>query len=124
MAEDPGSDATGTDTESDATGTAPAEGETDLDTEAIHSGTGGEPPGALTTPIYANSTYEYDSPTERGGRYRYSRMAEPTRDDLETAIGTLESAAHASTFASGMAAIDAVLSLLSAGDHVVTGTSL
>lgn len=102
-----------------------ADGETvDLATRAIHSEGCQDTNGALTTPIYANVTYEYDSPTDLGGAYRYSRMAEPTRDDLETVIADLEEAGHASAFASGMAAIDAVFSLLSTDDHVIAGDSL
>ena len=79
---------------------------------------------ALVTPIYANVTYQYDTPSERGGEYRYSRMANPTARDLETVLAELEGADHASVFASGMAAIDSVFSLLSAGDHIVAGNSL
>jgi cystathionine gamma-lyase len=51
-------------------------------------------------------------------------MSEPTRDDLEALLADLEGGTDASAFASGMAAVDAVLSLLSAGDHVVAGHSL
>ena len=93
-----------------------------LDTASIHAGER-ETNDALVTPIYANATYRYDSPSERG-EYRYSRMAAPTRADLEAVVADLEGAAHARVFASGMAAIDAVFSLLSAGDHVVAGNSL
>ncbi|MEF8782736.1 MAG: PLP-dependent aspartate aminotransferase family protein [Haloarculaceae archaeon] len=96
----------------------------DLDTRGIHGGQGRDQYGALTTPIYANVTYEYDSPTDLGGPHRYSRMSEPTRDDLEALLADLEGGSHASAFASGMAAIDAIFSLLSAGDHVVAGATL
>jgi cystathionine beta-lyase/cystathionine gamma-synthase len=95
-----------------------------LATRGIHGGQQHDQYGALTTPIYANATYEYDSPTDLGGPHRYSRMSEPTRDDLEALLADLEGGSHASAFASGMAAIDAVLSLLSAGDHVVAGATL
>ncbi|ELZ30393.1 Cys/Met metabolism pyridoxal-phosphate-dependent protein [Halogeometricum pallidum JCM 14848] len=94
-----------------------------LDTRAIHAGEQ-KPDNALVTPIYANATYEYESSTALGGRYRYSRMSAPTRGDLESVVANLEGATHAYAFASGMAAIDAVFSLLSAGDHVVAGSSL
>jgi cystathionine beta-lyase/cystathionine gamma-synthase len=94
------------------------------DTRGIHGGRQDDQYGALTTPIYANATYEYESPTELGGSHRYSRMSEPTRDDLEALLAELEGGTHASAFASGMAAIDAVFSLLSAGDRIVAGDTL
>jgi len=97
---------------------------TPLHTAGIHGGSDHDQYGALTTPVYANATYEYETPTDLGGPHRYSRMSEPTRDDLESVLAELEGGTHASAFASGMAAIDAVLSLLSAGDHVVAGESL
>ena len=100
------------------------ESERRLATRGIHAGEQSASNDALTTPIYANATYEYASATELDGDYRYSRMAEPTRDELEATIASLEGAPHASTFASGMAAIDAGFSLLAAGDHVIAGDSL
>ena len=112
------------DTDGRTTGDSTADRETEtLDTRAIHAGEA-KPDNALVTPIYANATYEYESSTALGGRYRYSRMSAPTRGDLEAVVANLEGATHASAFASGMAAIDSVFSLLSAGDHVVTGSSL
>ena len=95
-----------------------------FETREVHAGTGGDPHGALVTPIYANSTYEYGTPTETRGDHRYSRMSSPTRDVLESVFADLHGAAHASAFASGMAAIDAVFSLVSAGERVVAGRSL
>jgi len=106
------------------TGEAGDGGDGPLHTRGIHGGEFRDQYGALTTPIYANATYEYDSPTDLGGPHRYSRMSEPTRDDLEALLADLEGGTDASAFASGMAAVDAVLSLLSAGDHVVAGHSL
>jgi cystathionine beta-lyase/cystathionine gamma-synthase len=95
-----------------------------LRTRGIHGGDHADQYGALTTPIYANATYEYETATNLGGPHRYSRMSEPTREDLESVLRELEGGTHASAFASGMAAVDAVLSLVSAGDHVVAGDSL
>ncbi len=92
-----------------------------FETRAIHAGQ--EPDsetGALMTPIHANSTYEQDGPGEHRG-YEYSRTGNPTRTDLETNLANLESGSHARCFASGMGAINTVLNLLSAGDHVVAG---
>ncbi len=95
-----------------------------FETREIHSRRTPDAHGALTSPIYANATYEYATPTDRRGDHRYSRMSAPTRDDLEAAFAGLEGGSHASAFASGMAAIDAVFSVLSAGDHVVAGQNL
>lgn len=96
------------------------------ETREIHAGQTPDEHGALMTPIYANSTFAYETPTEPRGEYRYSRMAEPTRDALEGLVAGLEGNADADAyaFASGMAAIDAVLSTLSPGDHVVAGRNL
>jgi len=92
-----------------------------FETRSIHAG---QPPdaetGALMTPIYANSTYVQDAPGEDRG-YEYSRTGNPTRTALEANIASLEGGAYGRAYASGMAAIDAVLSLVGAGEHVVTG---
>lgn len=100
------------------------ESEERFETRSVHVGMGVDDHGALVPPIYANATYAYDSPTETEGEYRYSRMAEPTRDALEASFADLEGGDEAFAFASGMAAIDAVFSLLKPGEHVVTGDSL
>lgn len=95
-----------------------------FETRAIHAG---QPPdgdtGALMTPIYANSTYEQDAPGEDRG-YEYSRTGNPTRSALEANLASLEGGQYCRAYASGMAAIDAVVSVLSAGDHVVTGDDI
>ncbi len=92
-----------------------------IETRSIHAGQQPDPEtGALMTPIHANSTYEQDAPGEHRG-YEYSRTGNPTRTDLEANLASLEGAAHGRAFASGMASINTVLNLLSAGDHVVTG---
>ena len=93
-------------------------------TDEVHATERTDPHGALTTPIYANATYEYDTTAAPRGAHRYSRMSGPTRDELEAAIARLEGGTDASAFASGMAAIDATFSLLDSGDHVVAGESL
>lgn len=95
-----------------------------FETKEIHAGQNPDGHGALMTPIYANSTYAYETPTELRSKYRYSRMAEPTRSDLEEIVARLEGGECTRTFASGMAAIDSLFSTLSAGDHVVAGQNL
>jgi cystathionine gamma-lyase len=92
-----------------------------FETRSIHAG---QPPdeetGAVMPPIYATSTYVQDGPGEDRG-YEYSRTGNPTRTALEANLAALEGAEYGRAFASGMAAIDTVLHLLSAGDHVVAG---
>ena len=93
-------------------------------TKAIHAGVTPDPQtGAVMTPIYQTSTYAQPSPGEHRG-YEYSRTDNPTRSVLQAQLAALESAEHALVFSSGLAAIDAVLNLLRAGDHVVAGDDL
>lgn len=92
-----------------------------IETRAIHAGQeSDEETGALMTPIFANSTYAQDAPGDHRG-YEYSRTGNPTRTDLEENLASLEGGEFGRTFSSGMGAINTVLNLLEAGDHVVTG---
>src|SRR5271156_3568268 len=93
-------------------------------TRAIHDGQEPDPlTGAVTVPIYATSTYVQQGIGEHKG-YEYSRVSNPTRTRLEENLASLEGGAAAPVFASGMAAINAVATLLKAGDHVVCGNDL
>lgn len=88
-------------------------------TTAIH--TGSEPDeatGSVTVPIYQTSTYAQDALGKNKG-YEYARTQNPTRFALERNVAALEGARFGFAFASGMAAIDATLRLVKAGDHVV-----
>jgi cystathionine gamma-lyase len=90
-----------------------------LETLAIHAGQAPDPTtGAIMTPVYLTSTYVQDGPGGHKG-FEYSRTRNPTRDALEGCLAALEGGRHGLAFASGLAASDAVLHLLSAGDHVV-----
>jgi cystathionine gamma-lyase len=90
-----------------------------LETLAIHAGQTPDPTtGAVMTPVYLTSTYVQDGPGGHKG-FEYSRTRNPTRDALEGCLAALEGGRHGLAFASGLAATDAVLHLLSAGDHVV-----
>jgi len=92
-----------------------------FETRAIHAGQDpDEETGALMTPIFANSTYVQDGPGEHRG-YEYSRTGNPTRTDLEENLASLEGGEYGRAFSSGMGAINTVLNLLEAGDHVVAG---
>ncbi len=100
---------------------AESSGEGAFDTRAIHAGQPPDPhTGAVMTPIYATSTFAQDAPGEHRG-YEYARTDNPTRAALEANLASLEGGAHGRAFASGMAAINTVLNLLAAGDHVVVG---
>src|SRR5258707_4890878 len=88
-------------------------------TIAIHSGQ--EPDattGSVTVPIYQTSTYAQEALGKNKG-YEYARTQNPTRAALERNIAALEGAKFGFAFASGMAAIDATLRLVKAGDHLV-----
>ncbi|HET9596734.1 MAG TPA: cystathionine gamma-synthase [Anaeromyxobacteraceae bacterium] len=88
-------------------------------TQAIHAGQRPDPTtGAVMTPVYFTSTYVQSSPGVHKG-YEYSRTQNPTRDALQGCLAALEGARHALAFASGLAATDALLHLLDAGDHVL-----
>lgn len=95
-----------------------------FETNEIHPDTEPDPYGAVIPPIYTAATFTYESPTERSSDFRYGRMDAPTRRHLESTIASLEGATYAFAFASGMAAIDTVFSLLEPGDHIVAGASL
>ncbi|HXI23449.1 MAG TPA: cystathionine gamma-synthase [Pyrinomonadaceae bacterium] len=88
-------------------------------TTAIHAGQ--EPDsatGAVTVPIYQTSTYAQEGLGRNKG-FEYARTSNPTRLALERNLAALEGAKFGYAFASGMAAIDATLRLVKAGDHVV-----
>jgi len=93
-------------------------------TRAIHAGQEPEPAtGAVNVPIYASSTYVQEEIGKHKG-YEYSRVSNPTRDRLETNLAALEGGTSSRVFASGMAAINAIASMLKAGDHIVAGHNL
>lgn len=90
-----------------------------FETRAIHAGQPPDPvTGAVVTPVSLATTFAQDAVGEHRG-YEYSRSANPTRRALEECVADLEQAAAALAFASGLAAEDAVLHLLSPGDHVI-----
>ena len=95
-----------------------------LPTRAVHAGQEPEPlAGAVTTPIFQTSTYVQDALGRHKG-HEYARVSNPTREALERNVAALEGGTHGLAFASGMAAIDSVLTLLSSGDHVVCGENV
>ncbi|HKN17917.1 MAG TPA: PLP-dependent aspartate aminotransferase family protein [Candidatus Sulfotelmatobacter sp.] len=98
--------------------------QTGFATRAIHDGQQPDPlTGAVNVPIYLTSTYVQQGIGENKG-YEYSRVSNPTRDRLEENLASLEGGVAARVFGSGMAAINAIASMLKAGDHVVCGDDL
>src|SRR5690349_12318141 len=88
-------------------------------TRAVHAGHIADPlAGAVMTPIYQTSTYVQDGLGRHKG-YEYARTQNPTRGALEANVAALESGTAGFAYASGMAAIGAIMTLLQAGDHVV-----
>jgi cystathionine beta-lyase/cystathionine gamma-synthase len=88
-------------------------------TRCIHAGQEPDPStGAIITPIYQTSTYVQDGLGRHKG-HEYARTSNPTRSALEANVAALEGGRAGFAFASGMAAIGAIASLLQAGDHVV-----
>ena len=79
--------------------------------------------GAIITPIYQTSTYVQEALGQHKG-YEYARTQNPTREALERSVAALEGATHGFAFASGLAAADGVLKLLSSGRAAILGYTM
>lgn len=100
-----------------------------LSTKAIHVGSPNDPvTGAVAFPIYQTSTYSQDVPGQpreyQGKKLSYGRSENPTRTALENAVASLENAKIGVAFATGLAAINAILLTLKTGDHVIAAQDL
>jgi len=95
-------------------------------TLAIHAGQHPEDAsGAIMTPIYQTSTYVQDGVARPRDGHEYARVANPTRTALERNLAALEGGARAAAFASGLAAIEAIVkTCVSAGEHIVCGDNV
>lgn len=92
---------------------------TNLKTKVIHGGIAMDSTtGAVSVPIYQTSTYQQDA-LGQPKAYEYSRSGNPTRHALERLIADLEGGIQGFAFGSGLAGIHAVLSMFSAGDHII-----
>ena len=90
-----------------------------ISTKCVHAGqTPDKQTGAIMTPIFQNSTYAQESPGIHKG-FEYSRTQNPTRKVLESCLSSLENAKYGHCFASGCAAITAIMLGLKPGDHIV-----
>ena len=98
--------------------------DTHFATQAVHAGQRPDDvTGAIMSPIYQTSTYVQSGLGVHKG-FEYARTQNPTRQALERNVAALEGGVHGLAFASGMAAIDAVIRLLSAGDHLICGENV
>ncbi|MHB8391687.1 MAG: trans-sulfuration enzyme family protein [Acidobacteriaceae bacterium] len=101
-----------------------AEEKKGFSTRAIHDGQSADSvTGAVNVPIYASSTYVQEEIGKNKG-YEYSRVSNPTRTALEENFASLESGTSAHVFASGMAAITALCTMMKSGDHVVCSDNM
>jgi cystathionine beta-lyase/cystathionine gamma-synthase len=95
-----------------------------LATRAVHAGQVPDPlAGAVMTPIYQTSTYQQEGLGRHKG-YEYGRTQNPTREALERNVASLEGGTHGFAFSSGLGALDTLLKLFSAGDHVICGENV
>ena len=93
-------------------------------TRAIHVGNEKCPEtGAVVRPVHLASTFVQPGAGE-WGEFDYSRSGNPTRKALETTLASLEGGCGALAFASGMAAIHAVVAMLHSGDHIIAGSDI
>jgi cystathionine beta-lyase/cystathionine gamma-synthase len=93
-------------------------------TRAIHDGQASDPlTGAVNVPIYLTSTYQQEEIGKNKG-HEYARLNNPTRDALETSVASLEGGTSGHAFASGMAAITALFTMMKPGDHVVCSDNM
>lgn len=95
-----------------------------FNTKTIHGGQEHDKAyGAVMPPIYQTSTYAQSTPGGHKG-FEYSRTHNPTREALQKSFASIENGKHGLAFASGMAAIDAVIKLLQPGDEVISTNDL
>ncbi|MEL6122621.1 MAG: cystathionine gamma-synthase [Bacteroidota bacterium] len=93
-------------------------------TKAVHAGVEPDPStGAIMTPIYQTSTYVQAAPGDHKG-YEYARTQNPTRAALEVSLASLENGSDAVCYASGLAAMDAILKMYKPGDEILCTNDL
>lgn len=98
---------------------------TSMESAVIHGGIYGDAQtGAVSTPIFQTSTYAQDGLGKPRSSWEYSRTGNPTRAALESLIAELENGSYGFAFASGMAAVDAVLHLFQTGDSILISNNV
>lgn len=97
----------------------------DIRTLCIHGGSDSpaDRSGSVAVPIYQTATFAHPGVGQSTG-YDYSRLQNPTREQLEKTVAALEHGHDAMAFSSGMAAITAVMELFQAGDHIIASDDL
>lgn len=95
-----------------------------IDTKVVHGSKGyDEVTGAISYPIYQSATFRHPG-LNRSTGYDYSRLQNPTREELEKTMAILESGKHGLAFSSGMAAISSVLKVFTPGQHIIVSDDL
>ncbi|ABR49827.1 Cystathionine gamma-synthase [Alkaliphilus metalliredigens QYMF] len=95
-----------------------------IETEVVHGFKGYDPhTGAVSFPIYQSATFRHPGLNETTG-YDYSRLQNPTREELENTMACLEKGKHGLAFSSGMAAISTVFTLFTPGQHIIVSDDL
>lgn len=96
----------------------------DFETRCIHAGANNyDTVGSVTVPIFTSATYTHPGLGQEM-TYEYTRIKNPTRDNLEHTIASLEGGKHGIAFSSGMAATAAVMELFSPNDHIIAPTDI
>ena len=97
-----------------------------LETRCVHGGSHRFPDGrdSISMPIYQTATFAHPDLGHSPDRFYYTRLTNPTRNQLEETVSSLEGAADTVAFSSGMAAISAVFELFSPGDRIVCSSDL
>ncbi|AKL95912.1 cystathionine gamma-lyase MccB [Clostridium aceticum] len=95
-----------------------------METKLVHGSRGGDVhTGAISFPIYQSATFKHPAVNESTG-YDYSRVQNPTREELENTIAALEGGTAGFAFSTGMAAIATLFHLFSTGDHIIVSDDL
>lgn len=95
-----------------------------INTKLVHGCKGYDPQtGAVSFPIYQSATFRHPSLNQTTG-YDYSRLQNPTREELENTVAMLENGKHGLAFSSGMAAVSAILKLFSPNNHIIVSDDL
>ncbi|MBL4930538.1 trans-sulfuration enzyme family protein [Clostridium paridis] len=95
-----------------------------FETTAVHGDKGFDPlTGSISFPIYQTATFKHGGLNESTG-YDYSRLQNPTREEVESTVAKLEGAKWGIGFSTGVAAITAIINLFKAGDHIIVSDDL
>lgn len=95
-----------------------------IETNIVHGSRGyDDKTGAISFPIYQSATFRHPGLNQSTG-YDYSRLQNPTREELENTIAILEGGRTGFAFSSGVSAVSAILSLFSKGDHIIVSDDL